>query len=72
MRFPRGRYNGITFGPDGSIWATTSETVFRWKNGELQEGPKLGIPKDNWAAIQGRARKNMGPQPEPSRQSQTW
>jgi ligand-binding sensor domain-containing protein len=50
--FPRGRYNGIAFGPDGSIWATTSETVFRWRNGELYEGSKLGISKENWAAIQ--------------------
>jgi len=51
-QFPRGAYNGIAFGPDGSIWATISETVLRWKNGALQEGIKLGIPKDNWAAIQ--------------------
>jgi len=50
--FSRGSYNGIAFGLDGSIWAATSETVFRWKDGELYEGSKLGLSKENWAAIQ--------------------
>lgn len=55
-QFPAGRYNGIAFGTDGSIWATTSQTAFRWKNGELYEGSKMGIPKENWAAIQADGR----------------
>jgi ligand-binding sensor domain-containing protein len=50
--FPRGYYNGIAFGPDGSIWATTSETVFRWNNGKLYDGSNLGIPKESWEGIE--------------------